>query len=44
MAVKKTILSLDSRRAQELARTVLNMRDTEEIRTFLQKKNEELSA
>ena len=43
-AVKKTILSLDSRGAQELARTVLTMNDTEEIRTFLKKKHEELSA
>jgi len=42
-AVKKTILSLDSRGAQELAGTVLNMRDTEEIRTFLRRKHEELS-
>ncbi len=43
-AVKKTILSLDSRGAQQLARTVLTMSDTEEIRNFLTQKREELSA
>lgn len=42
-AAKKAILSLDSRSAQQLARTVLTMSDTEEVRAFLQGKHEELS-
>jgi phosphotransferase system enzyme I (PtsI) len=41
--VKKIILSLDSRSAEETARAVLKMRDSEEIRSFLRKKHEELS-
>ena len=41
--VKKIILSLDSRSAEETARAVLKMRDSEEIRSFLQEKHEELS-
>jgi phosphotransferase system enzyme I (PtsI) len=42
--VKKTILSLDSRVAHELARTVLSMNDAEEIRALLKEKQREFAA
>jgi phosphotransferase system enzyme I (PtsI) len=41
--VKKTILSVDSRWARELAREVLKFEDTEAVREYLQKKQDELS-
>jgi phosphotransferase system enzyme I (PtsI) len=41
--VKKTILSLDSSDAREIARAVLAMSDAETIRGFLQEKQRELS-
>ena len=42
-AVKKTILSLDSRWAQKLAREVLQLQDTDEVREYLQRKQDKLS-
>ncbi len=41
-AVKRTILSLDSRNAQEIARAVLTMCNAEEIRAFLRTEHEKL--
>lgn len=41
-AVKETILSLDSRWARQLAREVLKLRDTDEVREYLQQKQDEL--
>jgi phosphotransferase system enzyme I (PtsI) len=41
-AVKETILSLNSRWAHELAREVLQLQDTDEVREYLQRKQDEL--
>jgi phosphoenolpyruvate-protein kinase (PTS system EI component) len=41
-AVKETILSLNSRWAHKLAREVLQLQDTDEVREYLQRKQDEL--